>query len=1303
MSLLKFAAECLEQPVDLTLPTNRALFNMWQSIERFKQSAGRLYEYVLEKAKQELAADPDDVYKTPPRQGELITPSSHGEWSSSLVYLNGVLEKCGDVLDALFPLITQQNSSSKYVIRSPEVSKSYVDTMILLARMEFNVNDEDTYQKAYEHLSSAELMCATRKFITGYRWISGCYYGFGVDLLKAKEYDHATYPIRKSCTMLEKDTERASSEEGRIQLCKRYECLGVCSQKNTHFREAVNSYRLALKRIPVSLIEDFVSKANTTAVSTLMEQETLIPKLMDHFLTAAVVDPELADIEFASERMNLSTLDEVQKCIIYECELKLWNVLALKMNVSKFQISIINKLLEFYDATRYPIRRARVILNRLRVERRQRQKNRENCLKAAIASANEVLQLLKRDDYQQDANLLSYRIHYIASANSWIAICGRELRQQVPNTFRTTLQQWGALLKKITPIYNSSGSSKQDIEQVYNSIDDIDQFYDHLRMLADLFAISGEYVYQICVLRMLLKLNNGLRNAEEDHISESIKLSSVIGRIYCDLGYTGKASVEFNQARLAIANRPCSHMAELVYRLHYAYYLTCISDYESSRDAFKSAKIVWQHIPSDDIEKSQTTVKSYVKRCMLLANAYFTLAKIQANTETLDLAIENATGSLQLLNKCIKVLDTAHKEKQASGERSQSNPLMPSPPPEPRRVVYRETQWEIAHKMGQCFHYLAYLYIQKGAWKEGVYFVKQGPLLAEKVNSSFMLFNSALCASDYYLRCGDLSTSQDYFEKASQWQSKGSYHHLDEAKLKSLMAHLALANQYHDIALETYDGANDILEKISQPEYVANLEVLVHGENNKNSKVTFEDEKHEPFDCVPLQQLQSANKIQMSKAMAQKGDVQSALLTLEQLEESDFAIDQIIELNALISQWKLLAIEDELYQRKNTQVALLPSMKIQVARGTLTKRNTTSKNLGAIQENLTNLIERMLEAYRIGFTKERVAVVQSLCRQLGTSMFSKEHIALSQSRMLVSNHAVLSTYYMSMANDVTTRREMQNCLKIKTNILIPGHLASDSAWPAMEEDERAEQYGKHTYITPNPKWLQAHLETLSELYREEHELDDKQFQEKFVNILPEHWTVCSISVDPVHQDVYAMQLRANETPFVAKLPMNRAQLRSNQYTAAVTFEEAQAELKDIIDKSDETIHISKSCIDPAQVKSWWMKRTELDNRLKTLLEDMEGQWLSGFKGLMTGRFYEYKEELVKFQKGLNDAVYKFVNLTTPAKKPVEFSLNFCRLFFKLGRRPNNRDLEDLAYYTLGCYENQGIEFDYSKIDTKQVC
>lgn len=61
-----------------------------------------------------------------------------------------------------------------------------------------------------------------------------------------------------------------------------------------------------------------------------------------------------------------------------------------------------------------------------------------------------------------------------------------------------------------------------------------------------------------------------------------------------------------------------------------------------------------------------------------------------------------------------------------------------------------------------------------------------------------------------------------------------------------------------------------------------------------------------------------------------------------------------------------------------------------------------------------------------------------------------------------------------------------------------------------------------------------------------------------------------------------------------------------------------------------------------------------------------------------------------------------VCLISHKRKQVELDINFCRMMLCLGDRPSFRELEDLAYFILSCYESQEIKIDYSKVDIKKV-
>ncbi|KAI7907852.1 peptidase family C50-domain-containing protein, partial [Cokeromyces recurvatus] len=233
-------------------------------------------------------------------------------------------------------------------------------------------------------------------------------------------------------------------------------------------------------------------------------------------------------------------------------------------------------------------------------------------------------------------------------------------------------------------------------------------------------------------------------------------------------------------------------------------------------------------------------------------------------------------------------------------------------------------------------------------------------------------------------------------------------------------------------------------------------------------------------------------------------------------------------------------------------------------------------------------------------------------------------------------------------------------------------------------------------------WLQSHLKTLTERYHEEslpstnEDCDDSHqlLQDKFVNLLPDHWTVCSMTL--IGNELYVVQLRAKETPFVVRLPLQRHN--------GISYDNAMGELRAIIQGSDETIHDSLKCTEKSQIEAWWKRRKELDGRLKTLLERMENDWLSGFRGLLSGRAPVFKEELVKFQKNLNDLVYKLVKevVNTPLKQ-VDFSLSLCRIVLRLGRYPTQNELEDIAHFLVSTYcEQQNDETLDDKIDHRKL-
>jgi hypothetical protein len=480
---------------------------------------------------------------------------------------------------------------------------------------------------------------------------------------------------------------------------------------------------------------------------------------------------------------------------------------------------------------------------------------------------------------------------------------------------------------------------------------------------------------------------------------------------------------------------------------------------------FDATRIIWDNTPQTDKEGSLTTVKQYITRCMLLADAYTIQSYLQAHLETTDKAIDSSTAALQLLNKCIRIVQKSNEEREEKSAQTTelANPFESAPKRSSddaaaaAKVVFRESQWVMAYKLSQCFTRLARLYMTKGSWNEAKYFVKQGPILAEKVRSDALLYTAYLCSSEFHWRCGDLSKSQTMLEYAMQLQYKQA---LDEVKLKMAMAQLALQNACYDISITTYDEANVLLASLSNEIYISNIEQLVDLKEERLVRDTamFEDQveskyiyiyiyiltqinkthpgfiiESDMFESLPLQRMQTANIVQkgtlkhlkeiqylyfssIAIALSLNSKIKSALDLLEKLEDSGLAIDNEIELNAAIAQLKMEMIRRELSARPEgdlyfKQSMVLPPLKLQATRAGMSKKQNVDHDLRIARDNLTQSLERMLDANRFGWNKERTVVIQQLCSESGFAMFLKNQIS-GNSRILVNNHSLLSTYFM---------------------------------------------------------------------------------------------------------------------------------------------------------------------------------------------------------------------------------------------------------------------------------------------------
>jgi separase len=115
------------------------------------------------------------------------------------------------------------------------------------------------------------------------------------------------------------------------------------------------------------------------------------------------------------------------------------------------------------------------------------------------------------------------------------------------------------------------------------------------------------------------------------------------------------------------------------------------------------------------------------------------------------------------------------------------------------------------------------------------------------------------------------------------------------------------------------------------------------------------------------------------------------------------------------------------------------------------------------------------------------------------------------------------------------------------------------------------------------------------------------------DLLPLNWTVISVTVTEDRNTMIISRQRPHRTPLVFYLPMNRQERREDDGEDNFTYDAAIEELESIIDASNATARNAIDVSGKADRKAWWAERTSLDNRLRTLLENVEFCWLGVFK------------------------------------------------------------------------------------------
>lgn len=222
------------------------------------------------------------------------------------------------------------------------------------------------------------------------------------------------------------------------------------------------------------------------------------------------------------------------------------------------------------------------------------------------------------------------------------------------------------------------------------------------------------------------------------------------------------------------------------------------------------------------------------------------------------------------------------------------------------------------------------------------------------------------------------------------------------------------------------------------------------------------------------------------------------------------------------------------------------------------------------------------------------------------------------------------------------------------------------------------------------------------------QLNAADFQEQYINIIPRPWTAVSIALDESCASLYVARYRADQTPFIVRLPFSRHQ-DEELGTEAFDYAAGKDELQDIIQLSNTSCHNNIDLSAKGAKSNWWSEREALDRRLQELLINIEDMWFGGFKGVFSPRARQH-ELLARFRTSFEASLDRHLPSRQAMKGRAEklaLDHNVLELFVNLGSDNDgtvdlDEPISDLLYFVVDMLQFNGERNAYDEIDFDEM-
>ncbi|KAI9692179.1 MAG: hypothetical protein M1822_006409 [Bathelium mastoideum] len=895
-------------------------------------------------------------------------------------------------------------------------------------------------------------------------------------------------------------------------------------------------------------------------------------------------------------------------------------------------------------------------------------------------------------------------------------------------------------------------------------VDDVESFLIQLHAVANFLDMQGLGLQRLPILSMISRIEELRRSFD---LAALITSKANLTSQYLRLGYSGKAGDNLVNARSLMSSSTPLPEVMLALQMIHAQYSLDVGDTSNCYETLHSIASLAAEPPEfHKLSSASGSSSGRVRYNNYIADASSIISKLALQSGYHDEALAQAKRSVRLhqknwvilenrqtLTASVSTLDATESAVDIVTEEISRMGINSRPSPPIQSMTHEKLRgpvfWPLVSSLVRALLHLGDVYGCMGLFQEAIYYSEQAEKVGSAVQADALLSIIHAKMSEYWARSHKEHDAQRLLEKIPLRVNRSI------KTYEMVLSHQSMARLEHlrgngKAELECIDSAISILRELMSSTFIETLDRLPSSEARAAghiSLIQINSEKKRPpknpgsrkpqakrivkstprsHDHDQRAKEQGGNPAQVSRLAELLANLLAekavALLLIGNLPEAceilrnakamlvgcgDTILHHMASFKTLLARATDLLSSDFTFNVLSESTISFPAVthdKTETFEGTINQHSLTStaqKGRGrsqspqkrarkavestsefaiALQQARDCIIEVHDKALRTGST----SVCHILCHMLGhvtvllsaasSECSSAEPLIAAQSLELSRDHAVQSDINATAIDKRQSKR--QDML----------------AWPtpAFPLDEA----------------------TLS---------GSRQFQQEFINVIPDSWTAISISLDEAQEVFHIVRYRAQESPFILRLPISRQKADDMDDDESFTFDQGKQELLEIISLSNDSTHDTRDMSVKGAKSAWWAEREALDARLRDLLRNIENIWLGGFRGTFS-QHARHPHLLAQFSASFQNILNRHlpsrqgkVRGASNAKgkrnasKSQLMSLDsrVLELFIGLGNaNDNSLDIDeammDLVYFVVDILQFNGERNAYDEIDFEAI-